>query len=580
MDNNKTFMFMLSIAIISIGVTWYFFLTNKNKNVQSDTVYNDKVISKKDTSFKNEHVDSQFELIETKQSESYDLIYENKNIKVVFDPNDAIIKNFFVKDTFLKRKEVSMYDLVQGEDKNGSLRLKFGSWENEHTVSSLTGGKNFFNYVREKNVFIFTCSIKKKSEDLVYTIIKKYSFIDDENIFKLDIEIKNNKNIPVNFDNSGVAFSIGWGPLLGLQSRTSKDQSKNRYNNISYLSNNKDVKKIDLTNKDLKNNKFFLSKTKEGNDGWIASAEHYFASIIYPDNQNYKYIFDYRDNFNKNFYSGFARDTRDKSVLKSTFYVYCGPKIGSFLKKYDNFEKEDFLIRGSNFSKIEESIMFGLGNLIGIVLNFIYGIVKNYGFAIIILTVIIKLLLSPLTHQSMVSQEKMSKLQPKMKALQEKYKDKPDLLNKETMSLYKREGINPLSGCLPLVLQMPILIAMYNLLDRMVELKGSNFLWIKDLSAGDAILNFSFTIPFLNISSLNILPIIMTGVSVLSTLFTPNMDGNKQTKMMMWMMPLIFFFMFYNVSSGLVLYWTVMNILNLLQQLYINYLKKRVVKTV
>ncbi|HOV14097.1 MAG TPA: YidC/Oxa1 family insertase periplasmic-domain containing protein, partial [Spirochaetota bacterium] len=523
---------------------------------------------------------SQYELIESKQSEEYDLIFENKNIKVIFNPNDAIIKNFYVKDTFLNRKEVVMYDLVQGDENNGALRLKFGSWENEHTISSLTGGNNFFNYKREKDTFIFNCSFRKKDSDIIYTITKKYTFIDDENIFKLDVEISNNKNIPIVFDNSGLAFSIGWGPLLGLQSRISKDQSKNRYNTFLYLKNDKKVEKIDLNNGNVKNNRFFYSKVKEGSDGWIASSEHYFATAIYPDNQNYRYLFDYRDNINKNFFSGLARDTKDKSILKSVFYIYAGPKIGSFLKKYDNFEKNDFVIKDAKFSKIEESIMFGLGNIIGLVLKFIYNLVKNYGLAIIILTIIIKLLLSPLTHQSMVSQEKMSKLQPKIKALQEKYKDKPEMLNKETMNLYKREGINPLSGCLPLILQMPILMAMYTLLDMMVELKGANFLWIKDLSTGDAIMNFSFIIPFVNISSLNILPIIMTGVSVLSTLFTPNMDGNKQTKMMMWMMPLVFFFLFYNVSSGLVLYWTVMNILNLLQQLYINYLKKRVVKTV
>jgi len=575
---------MLVIAVISIGVTWYFFLTNKNKQLENSQIENKLTNEVHDTKKENltqldQVLDSQFDIVGTKQTEKYDLIFENKNIKVIFNPNDAIIQNFYVKDTFLNRKDIQMYDLVQGDEKNGALRIKFGSWENEKTISSLTGGKDLFNYKREDDKFIFSITLKKKDSDVLYTITKVYTFLEDENIFKLDIDISNNKNLPINFDNSGVAFSIAWGPLLGLQSRVSRDQAKNRYNTFAYYKNDKKVEKIDINNKNIKNNRYFYSMSKDGNDGWVSSSEHYFAAIIYPDNQNYRYIFDYRDTQNKNYYSGLARDTKDKSILKSTFYIYVGPKIGSFLKKYNNFEKDNFFLKDTKISKIEEPIMFGLGNLIGIFLKFIYDIVKNYGLAIIILTIIIKLLLSPLTHKSMMGQEKMSKLQPKIKALQEKYKDKPELLNKETMNLYKKEGINPLSGCLPLLLQMPILMAMYTLLDKMVELKGASFLWIKDLSIGDAVLTFPFVLPLVNISSLNILPIIMTTVSVFSTMLTPNMDGNKQTKMMMWMMPLVFFFLFYNVSSGLVLYWTVMNILNLLQQLYINKIKKRVVKT-
>jgi len=135
-----------------------------------------------------------------------------------------------------------------------------------------------------------------------------------------------------------------------------------------------------------------------------------------------------------------------------------------------------------------------------------YKFVKNYGVAIIILTIIVKVILFPLTYKSMASQQKLSGLQPKLKELQDKYKDKPEILNKETMNLYKKEGINPLGGCLPLLLQMPILIAMYQLLNNMVALKGAEFLWIKDLSRPDEILNFPFTIPLVNIYSLNILP--------------------------------------------------------------------------
>jgi YidC/Oxa1 family membrane protein insertase len=144
------------------------------------------------------------------------------------------------------------------------------------------------------------------------------------------------------------------------------------------------------------------------------------------------------------------------------------------------------------------------------------------------------------------------------------------MLSQKTMELYKKSGINPMSGCLPMLLQMPFLFAMYQLLDRMFELKGASFLWIKDLAMPDSLITFGFTIPLLNIESLNILPIIMVVTQVFQSLLTPGMGNNQQAKMMIWLMPLMFFFFFYNVSSGLVLYWTIMNLLGIIQQVYMN----------
>jgi YidC/Oxa1 family membrane protein insertase len=571
MDINKTFVFMIIIAAGFILFTFFGpkFSQTTEQSKQSQTSSTNVNTALTNTTTTTAGFSGNFEWIDIPQDKEYNLTFENKNIKIVFNPNDAIIKNAYVKDTFLNRKEISLYDLVQGTDNSGALRIKFGSWEKDLTLEQLTGGKNRYNYVREGNKFIFTCQLKSKSIDAVYTVKKIYTFIDDENVFKLDVEITNDKNIPINFDGSGLAYSIAWGPLLGLNSRTNTVNEKAQYNTFVYLKDNK-LEKVDQNKGMIKDGNYFATKTKEGNDGWIGNTEHYLTTIICSDNQNYKYLFDYRDRNNKNYYYGYSRDTRDKSNLKSTFYVYIGPKSGSTLKKYDNFTKNDFDLREYKISKVEEPIFWGLGNGIGWFLKIINDVVKNFGLAIIILTLIIKLLIAPLTHKSMVSQQKMAKLQPKMKEIQEKYKDKPEILNKETMNLYKKEGVNPFGGCLPMLLQMPILMAMYELLDKMVDLKGSSFLWIKDLSLPDAILNFGFTIPLVNFYSLNLLPIIMTLVSVASTLLTPGMNSNKQTQMMMWMMPLIFFFLFYNVSSGLVLYWTIMNLLNLIQQVFTN----------
>ena len=196
-------------------------------------------------------------------------------------------------------------------------------------------------------------------------------------------------------------------------------------------------------------------------------------------NQHYNYFFDYRNSQDNVFYTGFEQTTSN-SIVESEYYVYMGPQLKKVLKKYDNYISEDgqISIVDSKFSKSVRPILWGVGNLLGWILNLLYFCVRNYGLAIIILTIIIKLLLAPLTHKSMKSQAKMTELQPKIKEIQEKYKDKPEVMNQEVMNFYKRQGVNPFGGCFPMLLQMPILLAMYRLLDRMVELQGASFLWI------------------------------------------------------------------------------------------------------
>ena len=566
MDNNKVFIMMI-VFFAFFAVTILFFKPKKAEKYIPEKEVLEKI---KDDDEAFNFNSGEYELIETEQVTNDDLIFENQNIKVEFTPNDALIKHAWIKDTFLSERKNNSYDIVQGNKNSGALRLKLGSWENEKTLRNLTNGNNLYNFKRVGDSFIFSCKFKKKNDSLIYTIVKRFTFLDDENIFKLDVELFNNKNKAINFDSTDIAYSLGWGPLLGIDSR--KAHVDKRLRNIFTYLNEKKIVKINGKGKLFKKDsavKGFATKYREGNESWIASNGHYFASIIYPDNQNYKYFFDYRDKENKNFYCGLSRNTNN-SNLKSTYYVYIGPKINSVLKKYDNFQREKFNLSNSNISRIDEKIIFGIGNVIGHILNFIYKYVKNYGVAIILLTLLIKVVLFPLTYKSMQSQQNMNKLQPKIKELQEKYKDKPDVLNKETMSMYKREGINPLGGCLPLLFQMPILIAMYNLLSRMVALKGASFLWVKDLSKPDSVLDFAFTVPFVNINSLNLLPFLMVGLQIISSLFMPNTQSNQQAKMMIWLMPLFFFFIFYNVASGLVLYWTIMNLLNLIQQVYMN----------
>lgn len=210
-------------------------------------------------------------------------------------------------------------------------------------------------------------------------------------------------------------------------------------------------------------------------------------------------------------------------------------------------------------------------------LNWIYGWCFNYGIAIIILTAVIKIITLPLTHKSFKSMKEMQAIQPQLGALREKLKDNPKKLQSEMMALYKEHRINPLGGCLPLLLQMPILIAFFKTLNNAVELRGAPFFgWIKDLSAPDQLFMLPFSIPILG-NGFNVLPILMLVSFVvqqkMSSAANKGMavtpQQQQQQKMMMTLMPVLFGVMFYNMPSGLVLYFTVSTVLGLFQQYYV-----------
>ncbi|MDP9190426.1 MAG: membrane protein insertase YidC [Acidobacteriota bacterium] len=185
----------------------------------------------------------------------------------------------------------------------------------------------------------------------------------------------------------------------------------------------------------------------------------------------------------------------------------------------------------------------------------------NYGFAIVVLTILIKIVLYPLQHKSIVSMKKMQKVQPKVELIKAKYKksktdaEQRQKMNVEMMDLYKREGINPMAGCLPLVLQLPILWGFYNLLSRAIELRGAPWiLWIHDLSDKDPTY---------------VLPVLMTATMFIQTYITPTTGDPMQRKIFL-IMPLVFGFLFKDFPSGLVLYWLVQNILTITQQMIMN----------
>jgi YidC/Oxa1 family membrane protein insertase len=208
----------------------------------------------------------------------------------------------------------------------------------------------------------------------------------------------------------------------------------------------------------------------------------------------------------------------------------------------------------------------GVSKVLLVILKFYHNLVKNWGISIILLTLTVNICLFPLAVKSFASMHQMKKIQPHIMKLKELHKDNPQKLNKETMELYKKNNVNPLGGCLPLLLQMPIFIALYQGLIRSIELKGASFLWIKDLARPDAV-PIPTTFPLIG-NSINILPLLMVATMALQQKMTQasaakdmTEEQKNQQKMMMLMMPVIFGFMFYNMPSGLVLYWLTNTIL-------------------
>ena len=243
--------------------------------------------------------------------------------------------------------------------------------------------------------------------------------------------------------------------------------------------------------------------------------------------------------------------------------IFLGPKDPSILENF-----------GKNFATAHDLGWFGwLANPLEKLLKMSYKFINNYGLGIIFITLLIRIIFLPLTIKSMMSmkqmQSKMALMKPKLDAIKEKFKDDKTTQNSEIMKLYSKEGVNPLSslsGCLPMLVQIPVFVALYNVLLYSLDLRHSEFLWISDLSSPEMLFDIPGTgIPF------RVLPLVM-GISWYLTqkLTPPNPGADEfQTKIFQYM-PILFTVMFWGLPSGLILYWTVSNIISIFQQLYIN----------
>lgn len=305
--------------------------------------------------------------------------------------------------------------------------------------------------------------------------------------------------------------------------------------------------------------------TNVGNVKWAALKNKYFSVIVraMDGSSGQHYIEDSSDHLVMSLNIS-NPSVQPGATVENKFTLYVGPSHHATLKLF-----------GHGF---EETINYGFFGAISkaliVVMGFFYSLFHSWGFAIILLSIFLNIILFPLTLKSFQSMQKMQALHPQMEKLKKLHKDNPQKLNKEIMELYKKYKINPFSGCLPMLLQMPIFIALYQALMKSIELRNTSFLWIQDLSSPDAV-RLPITLPILG-NSINILPLIMVGAMVVQQKMSSHTMGSavtdeqkQQQKMMLILMPIMFGFIFYNMPSGLVLYWVVNTSLTIIEQMAI-----------
>ena len=409
------------------------------------------------------------------------------------------------------------------------------------------------------------------TDGVPFTLAKTYTFPPNSYLFELKIEIENSVNELPALDFHGSSYTLGIGPQIGPPYKTldGRNEFRNFRNYVDGKASNQRMRREAV-----------LAETKRVN--WTAIAGKYFAIIAVPDATLYTITYDKRKDpeLTERTALYFSRPLIGSSRSTDAFRFYVGPLKREILNRYNNADGDPFAIGNYHFEEAARTnpIIGWLANILRFFLDFFYRLIPNYGVAIILLTVLIKILFFPLTQKSFESTSKMSMLGPKIEEIKKKHKGKPEKLNQEMMALYRKEGVNPVGGCLPLVLQMPIFFALFELLNNAFDLRGAPFIapWIGDLSAPESLLPFGFTLPLLNWDELRILPFVMLGTTLLQSRISQNPSAvQPQMKMMMYAMPIFFFFILYSMPSGLVIYWTMQNVLSIAQQLYINDRRRR-----
>ncbi|MCQ2573886.1 MAG: membrane protein insertase YidC [Treponema sp.] len=460
-------------------------------------------------------------------------------------------------------------------DKNRTMSVAFGNADKPVMNEMMN-----FEMLDEKTIlFKKNVTVKKNGELKSFTYGKKYSFKDDENVFKLDLMLHSDEDLSF-LNSDGVAYALRSAPQIGPHFNAKQNRYENRQM-ISY--NGKKMKRQILGQNDFKR------WSKQNDFIWLAIAGKYFTEIMIPSNPSIINAGFFSTLIEKDNYAN-AQAMIERSAISGTdisdsYYMYFGPRDEKSLARYNSAKKDNgeiangWGIGGYRLTEVLQSSgwLKWLEKILQFCLEWIYKVVRNWGVAIIILTILLKVVMFPLSKKQSMSTLIMQDMQPKVQAIQEKYKGDQQKMQAEMAKIYQEAGYNPASGCLPMVFQFLVLFAMYNLFNYKFEFRGATFIpgWIPDLSTGDSVWSMPFVIPFLGWDQLRLLPIIYTVTQLFFGKITnvggaAQPQGGMNMKFMMYGMPIIFFFLFYNAPSGLLIYWTVSNLFQMIQQIIIN----------
>ena len=489
-------------------------------------------------------------------------VIETPLVKVTFTNHGGDIVSYKLKQHSAKNDAVEMADHVTAA--NRAFSLAFGD-ANGAPIDQP------FNVKRISDTEIgFFRSFTVQNPDGTtgtFTLAKQYSFRPDDYMFELKVIIDGDSSF-AGLKMGQAAYTIKTSPEIGPKWVAKHNQYE--FRKYYYMMDGK--KKSFAVNQGQ-------TKTGPENLSWTGVTGKYFSLIALPESPLSSVLYSGQsarpDQTVNQIFLTRAAITGAKSTDVWRFYI--GPRTDKYLAPYNVAMNNPYKLADTHIDAIVDSsgILAPLEVLLKWIMEFFYMLIPNWGVSIILLTVLTRIILFPLTKKSSESTLKMQEFQPKIQEIQQKYQNNPQKMNEEMAKFYKTAGYNPMSGCLPLLIQFPLLFAMYNLFNNYFEFRGAMFIpgWIPDLSAGDSIMAFTSALPVLNWTDLRLLPIIYVISQLLfgKVTQTPTTaQQNASMKIMVYGMPIFFFFLFYNAPSGLLLYWTFSNILTLAQQIIIN----------
>ncbi len=368
-------------------------------------------------------------------------------------------------------------------------------------------------------------------------IQKKYIFYPDS--YNIDVEVAFNK--PNDYISRNQYYLSWFGGLSPTEKNVKDDLT--HFGGYAYLGD-------ELLTSSGKNENEVVA-TQKGQTHWSAVTTKYFISAIIPETPGVGASVGAKQVDGRPIYNVKINQSASSS---NRFTLYVGPLDYKTIRSFDNGLEKTMSLGWAIFRPLGRLVTWSLAKL--------YTLIPNYGLVVILFAFIVKILLNPLTKQSFVSNKKMQALQPEIQKLKEKYKNDPQRASRAQMELFKERGVNPMGGCLPLLLQMPILISFFTVFRSTIEFRGAPFIaWISDLSAPDTLLSVGgFPI--------NVLPVFMGLTMFLQQKMMATPGAGGQQKFMLYFMNVFFLFLFYSFPSGLNLYYSVFNVLSIVQQKY------------